>query len=321
LTERAASVRDRLAIRAEARQAEAHRATVREARGHVKGFEPARAVSANTAGRYSATVTRMKQQGQQPEHADCKSSFEFRRAALVHVTRANLKAGLRDIDRAKRTGDLAAANEAYCRVLAGVQTLSRYPPSTGNREQDMQRQSAYRGPRWPARSNSKRESARAAALPADWRDRMQCAACPSDRTALAVMAITGCRPAEVRGVKVQQDECSLKLTIPGAKVDETRGVNVREVTLDKAMLTQTQAGRDLKAWLGERSIRTVAYRGSCEALRDRTARAAKRAGLDNVTAYTYRHAMARDLRLEGASQSEISARLGHRAERSARDYG
>ncbi len=113
----------------------------------------------------------------------------------------------------------------------------------------------------------------------------------------------------------------MTLVIRGAKVDEVRGVKVREITINKVELAHSQAGRDLQAWLGERPVRTVAYSGSCEALRDRTARVATRAGLSHVTGYTYRHAEARDLRACGATGAEVTARLGHRAERSQRRYG
>ncbi len=201
--ERGPTLRERLDARTEARQLEAARALVREARGHVKGFDPVRAVSANTAGRYAAMVAYMRVNAEAPEAASCRSSFEFRRAALVHSTRADLKVGLRDWDRATRQGDARAAKDALARVHAGLETLRRYPPSSGDREQDMRRRSAYVGPQAPVRSNSKRASARASDLPADWRDRMQEAAASADRPALAAMALTGCRPVEVRGIKVQ----------------------------------------------------------------------------------------------------------------------
>lgn len=317
----ATSLREILMTRVAARQAEALLDTVREARRHIRGFDPARAVSANTAGRYAMTLAYMNAKNEGPEDAACKASFEFRRAALIHQTRSNIKSDLRDLDRAKRQGDAHAERQASIRVNASVETLRRYPPSTGKLEQDLQRRSAYCGPLLPERSNSKRSSVWAADLPADWKDRMQRAARTTDRPAFSAMALTGCRPIEVRGIKVQQDEHRLTLTIKGAKVDDTRGVAVREVTFDKTELTQTLAGRHLQAWLGDRRVRTVSYLGSCEALRDRVARTAERASLENVTSYSYRHAAARELRANGASRTEITARLGHRAERSQRNYG
>lgn len=319
--EPATPLRELLMARLADRQAAARHDTVREARGYIRGFDPTRAVSKDTAVRYASTLAYMNSKGESPEDAACKASFEFRRAALIHETRTNIKSDLRDLDRAKRQGDGHAERRAISRVQASVEILRRYPPSTGKLELDVQRRSAYCGPKLPEHSNSKRSSVWAIDLPADWKDRMQRAAGASDRPAFSAMALTGCRPVEVRGIKVRQDEHHLTLTIKGAKVDDTRGVAVREVTFDKAELAQTLAGRHLQAWLGERPVRTVSYRGSCEALRDRVARTAERAGLEDVTSYSYRHAAARELRANGASRAEITARLGHRAERSQRNYG
>lgn len=319
--EQAKTLRELLSARVADRQAEVLRDAVREARRHIKGFDPARAVSENTAGRYASALAYMISKDEGPEDAACKASFEFRRAALIHETRTNIKSDLRDLDRAKRQGDAHAESRAATRVQASVETLRRYPPSTGKLEQDVLRRSAYCGPLLPERSNSKRSSVLAVDLPTDWKDRMQRAARTSDRPALSTMALTGCRPVEVRGIKVRQDEDRLTITIKGAKVDDARGVAVREVTFDKTELAQTVAGRQLQAWLGKRSVRTVSYQGSCEALRDRVARTAERAGLEDVTSYSYRHAAARELRANGASHAELAVRLGHRAERSQRNYG
>jgi integrase len=321
LDERVAVLRDRLDARADSRAAEQLRGDVREARAHVRDWSADRAVSDDTASRYVRVVQQMRDANQRPEDAACKSTFEFRRAALVHETRASLKEALRGLDKAKRSGDLNSAADAYNRVRSGLETLRQYPPSTGSREDDLARSSAFHGPSRPPsdRSNSKRASF--ANLPDDWRDDVQCAANDYDRPALAVMSLTGCRPAEVRGLKVRQDADSLTLEIRGAKHDEDRGVKVRSISIEKSELSQSQAGRDLQEWIGNRECRTVTHRGSVSAFRERIARSADRAGYDDVTAYTYRHAEARELKNAEISKEEIANRLGHRSERSQSVYG
>ncbi|WP_353851331.1 site-specific integrase [Aquitalea sp.] len=183
------------------------------------------------------------------------------------------------------------------------------------------RSSAFHGPARAdaARSNGKRSSL--TDLPPDWRDAVQREARDSDRPAVAALALTGCRPTEVRGIRVRQDENSVTLTIRGAKVDRDRGIESRSIILDRADLDSSQAGRDLAAWLGNREQRTIAYPGSVEAFRERVSRAADRAGLEQVSSYTYRHAAARELKTAGASRVEIADRLGHRSERSQSVYG
>lgn len=321
LTERVTALRERLEARADARSAAQLQADVREARGFVRGFD-SRAVSDRTADRYGRVVARMRAAGERPEDAaGSKNTFEYRRAALVHVTRIEIKSALRDLDRAKRSKDLDRAAEAYNRVRAGLETLRRYPPTTGNREADRMRRSAYNGPARaaPDRSNGKRASL--SGLPDDWRDALQRAAPDRDRAAFAVMALTGARPAEVRGTKVRQHGDTVTLTIRGAKVDDARGIDVRTLTFTRDELAASQAGRDLSDWLGAREQRTVTHTGSVEAFRERVGRAADRASLPQVSAYTYRHSAARDMKNEGISREAIAERLGHRSERSQSVYG
>lgn len=321
LDERVATLRERLESRADVREAAGLRAGVREARDYVRGWSSEKAVSDTTAARYGRVVEQMREAGQQPEDARCKSTFEFRRAAVVHEARSEIKAGLRDLDKFKRAGDVDRAAAAYSRVRGGLETLRRYPPSTGNREQDLQRRSAFRGPAQsdPDRSNGKRGSLDG--LPDDWRDRVQSEVRQEDRAPLAVLALSGCRPAEVKGVKVRQDVDSISLEIQGAKFDEDRGIASRSLTFEKSDLAKSQAGRDLTAWLGGRQVRTISHGGTVEAFRERVSRAAARAGLDQVSAYSYRHAEARHLKNSGTDRGEIANRLGHRSDRSQSVYG
>ncbi|MFL9864161.1 site-specific integrase [Paraburkholderia fungorum] len=320
LGERVTALRERLEARADTRAAAQLRADVREARGFVRGFD-ARAVSDKTATRYDRVVAQMQEAGQRPEDAACKNTFEYRRAALVHVTRNEVKGALRDMDRYRRAGDVARAAAAYGRVRDGLETLRRYPPTTGSREKDLARRSAFAGPSRaePDESNGKRASL--SGLPADWREVVQREAPSQDRAAFAVLALTGSRPAEVRGVRVRQNGDTVTLTIRGAKVDDARGVDVRILGYARDELTGTQAGRDLLDWLGHREQRTVAHEGTVAAFRERVSRAADRAGLSQVSAYTYRHAAAREMKNEGASREEIAERLGHRSECSQSVYG
>jgi integrase len=158
-------------------------------------------------------------------------------------------------------------------------------------------------------------------LPAAWRDDVQREVSPPDRAATAAMALTGARPVEVKGIRVNQDADAVTLTIRGAKVDDSRGVESRTVTLEREELAGTQAGRDLLAWLGNREQRTVTHEGTVEAFAGRVSRAADRAGHSNASAYTYRHQAARDLKSSGMPREEIAERLGHRSDRSQSVYG
>jgi integrase len=318
--ERVQALRDRLHAMVDRRHAEILRHDVREGREHVRAWSD-RAVSADTRTRYAAALQHMATTGQRPEDATSKQAFYFRRAAVVHDARSTIKTALRDLDKFKRSGDVDRAADAYKALRSGLETLRRYPPSTGSREADLKRTSVYHGPRLadPARSTAKRESLNG--LPADWRNRVQAEASPRDRAHLAVMSLTGARPAELSGVKVRQEGGEITLTIRGAKVDgKDRGIPERQRSFDRADLERSQAGRDLLEWLGNREQRTLP-RIDANNFGARIARAADHAGLPEVTAYTFRHASARQMKLAGMPRPEIANRLGHQSERSQRAYG
>lgn len=320
LPERIAALGARLEARADTRAAAGLQVHVREARAHVRDWNPS-GVSSATSDRYAHVVSQMRAAGGRPEDAACKSTFEYKRAALVHQTRSELKTSLTELDRAKREGDVNRAADAYNRIQNGLETLRKYPPSTGSREQDLQRRSAYPGPVQAAadRSNGKRASL--VDLPDNWRDSLQAEVRDYDRPAVAAMALTGCRPAEVSGIKVRQRDENITFEIRGAKVDADRGVKSRTISIEKSELEQSQAGQDLQDWLGNRECRTVSHRGDVAAFRERVARAADRADLGQVSSYTFRHSEARELRNSGESREEIANRLGHRSERSQSTYG
>ena len=317
--DRVQAVRDRLEARADPLRSDQLRSHVREGRGLVRNWSPDRAVSSDTASRYAKTVEVMRINGERPEDAKSKASFEFRRAALVHETRASIKASLRDLDRHKRSGDLTRAAKAYAQLRDGLNVLRKYPPSTGNRELDLQRRSAYSGPPRPVESNCKRLSI--AGLLEGWKDDIQRSANTADRPALAAMSLTGARPAEIRGIKVRQSDDSVTFEIRGAKVDEDRGIKARAIAFSKDELSQSEAGRDLVAWLGNRDVRTITHGGDAAAFGERIARAADRAGYDDISSYSFRHAKARELKESGMEREEIAQRLGHRSDRSQSVYG
>jgi integrase len=318
--ERVTALRDRLEARADSRAAAELRTTVKSARDFVRGFD-SRDIAATTVTRYARTVEHMRKTGQRPEDAMCKNTFEFRRAALVHTTRSEVKLALRDLDKHRRSGDVTKAARAYSQVADGLATLRQYPPTTGSREADLKRTSAFHGPSHAEqeRSNGKRISLNG--LPAEWRDAVAQQTNERDRPALAALALTGCRPAEVRGIRVRQDDDYVTLTIQSAKVDKDRGIESRTIAMNRDSLSDTQAGRDLVGWLGNREQRTISYTGSVEAFCERIDRAADRAELRQVSAYTYRHAAARDLKATGVERSEIANRLGHRSNHSQSVYG
>jgi integrase len=254
--------------------------------------------------------------------AGTKQSFYTYRAALVHEARTELRTALRDRDVASRAHNTEQKLNAETRIKTHTETLTKYAPSSGDREQDMQRKSAYTGARTSERSNGKREALDS--RPPDWRDRVWKEVQPRDRDAVAVTALTGARPAEVeKGVSVHNTGDSLRITISGAKTNGVdRGQEQRTITISKAEAAKSSEGRHLLAAVKEGQTRTVKI-GDAANFSDRVRHASERAMPDEktVSPYDYRHGFSARIKDdERLTPSDRAAALGQQSERSQSAY-
>lgn len=185
--------------------------------------------------------------------------------------------------------------------LTKDQALPAYQPPTGI-------------PR--AGRNSKRKSLRG--LPPDWRDQLIENAKPDDQLPLLVMALCGCRPAELKkGVGVMSDPPLLAFIIHGAKIKDHAGYEQRAVAIDPHTLLFRN--HDLIQLLFATS-QTVAI-GDDQSFQKRVKRFAVRLGFKNVSCYSLRHQLAADAKATGTGKTELARVLGHQAERTQRYYG
>lgn len=294
-------------------------AAIRDARGHVRGWNPD-GVRKETRERYAEMLDRMDRSGQRPEAiAGTTRAYYSYRAALVHSARGELKEALTERDKAARTKDAAAQSRAESRIGTALAILERYPPGERDRESNLTRESLYHGPRQSARSTGKREALES--REPDWRDRLWQEIRIPDRDAVAVLALSGARPAELaKGIKVNRTEDSLRFTIRGAKVDDCtgRGQPERVISIPRKEAMATVEGRHL---LESVRVPCNVSIDNSNALTHRLGRAGERVGIVRVSPYDYRHAFASRLKEAGVGRTEIAAALGHRVERSQASYG
>lgn len=294
---------------------------VRDAREMVKGWKPT-TVSPDTRNRYAKLTNRMERTGKQPEQmAGTPAAFRSYRAAAVFKARSEIKAGLSDRDKTARAGDQAAKAQSEIRISAAMAILDRYPPGTGDPRKDMLTPSRYQGAAYSDRSTGKKNAL--ASRPADWRDRVWQEINPRDRDAVAVMALTGARPAELeKGIKVRSTPEGLTCRIQGAKLGDNRGQQERTITLTKAEAKKSAEGRHLMR-IREGTERTAQV-GSANALTQRLERAGVRAGIhgEKVSAYDYRHAFSSRMKADDRfTPADRATALGQQVERSAEAYG
>ncbi|WP_394234478.1 hypothetical protein [Pseudomonas anguilliseptica] len=172
----------------------------------------------------------------------------------------------------------------------------------------------------------KRQSKRASlcGLPADWRVLLLARLKPTDRLPAAVLILTGCRPAELRkGVRVRRVGASLEFTIQGAKVSDLTGAGQPERILlinAKAILGEEINELLLKKISLEGGEMVIQDNGQNRAFEKRLSRAAKRAGLSGISAYSLRHQFSADLKGE-AEPDQVSLALGQVSRRSRKRYG
>ncbi|MEW5792573.1 MAG: hypothetical protein ACOY5C_14655 [Pseudomonadota bacterium] len=316
---------------ARARPPEAERSKsfeeIKQAREFVRGWDPS-SVADRTRTQYHKAVARLGglAAARPEERAGTYRSFLYQRAALVFVARAQLKEALRERDRAARAKDQQAQSQAEKRIHEALAVLTRYPPSAGDRSANAGRENPFRKSDLGSRHrNGKRASLDH--LPRDWRERIWNEIPARDRDAVAVAALAGARPAELKkGVQVVREGQDLVIRIRGAKLDEKRGKGqaLREVRVDLRDVADSVEGRHLLGRVGGRG-KTVRIEGRPDAFTHRVRAASRRAMPEARTAtvspYTYRHAFAARLKAQQLDAQARAAALGHQQERSGWHYG
>lgn len=277
-------------------------------------------ISSKTASDYEKLYQRMSATNQLPEHAQSKSAYYLRRAALVYVSTLQAKAALKARDKA-----VHGSNE-WIAAIAEIERISsifeRYPPDPerkrhASNDPGLRWQDVSRGkPR--AESKSKRNGLDALIRRPGWQEALLEHISPIHRNALAVALVTGARPAEIEsGVDVQITEQGLLITIKGAKLNEHRGQPTRTLLVS----LETPAAKYLATVAADAAVTISTHP---KRFSDAVTQAGRRAFprmRGNISPYSLRHAVASELKASGIDSDGIAQVLGHRATRSQQAYG
>lgn len=164
-------------------------------------------------------------------------------------------------------------------------------------------------------------------LPDDWRDQLFAVATSIELPPVIILALTGCRPGELAtGVQVETQGDQLLLTILGSKVSENNGQPIRKILLDPAhpwvkLLKVCCAGQEavITVCFPEAKLNRLLTRLAKTAMARSPAFGS--AWDYRISAYSFRHQVAADLKALGAASSRIAEVLGHRSERTQTCYG
>ncbi len=143
------------------------------------------------------------------------------------------------------------------------------------------------------------------------------------KPAFAIMALTGCRPAELNGLEIHptEQEGVLRFRIEGKKVTELAGQPWRELTID---VWGTAYGQALMAQIGDEPGK-VEIKETSQAVTKAMTRAAQRARLvrldQTLPGYACRNAVASSLKAAGWPVTKVAAALGHSSDECQKFYG
>ncbi len=225
-----------------------------------------------------------------------KATYYARKAALIYVAAERMVAAIKAED--------------IVNVLRSARVLRRFFTYSNGPE------ALAAGSVCPITAKAKvgkRKSLRG--LPDDWRAQLVAAAPSSCREWILLLAVGGVRPEEIAmGIQVQPTDGGVHLTIRGAKTDRGHGQPERVVAVDGplALLLAEGGARTISA-TSANSVSVAAGRLGRKVFGER------RSNL--VSAYSFRHQFASDLKASGLDGVTISAILGHSVDDTKKHYG
>jgi hypothetical protein len=285
------------------------------------------------------------------KHAGTPRSFYAYRAALVREALDQGRAAMRQRD--KNKPESGGYTEAMVTIRRALNILTTYPPGgkldhlAQRREQQEMARLGLDDPPAPgvfataqaAKSESTGKPQGGKALAAnrlnkrhpEWRDELHQHLVGRGSiwaTWAAVASLTGCRPAEIPGMRISlEGDGRLRFLIHGAKVSDTKGQPLRRLILGEdsalhryvvAQVTAAGGRMDVSVPPAE-SERADALAAFEAALRRAGVRAFGKAA--GFSAYCFRHAIAADLKSDGTSREDLAVILGHAVTATASIYG
>ena len=258
---------------------------------------PERKVSQRTRERYLQTGAHHFCNHQSVIDTCKKATYYLRKAATTYYALEQLRYAI------------AHADEAL--LDTAVLTLGRFDTKLSG-------QSAINaGHKCPLKNTlprcSKRQSLRG--LPKNWRERLLAGVTGPIRQILLVLCAGGVRPEELAsGVLVTPHEDGVILEVRGAKVSQSNGQPLRIIFVSSQFATELANG-------GKRVVSGPSANAISQAV-GRQARKVFGRRTHNVSAYSFRHQFAADLKsASNISDDDISAIMGHSASDTKRHYG
>jgi integrase len=258
--------------------------------------EKVREVSDRTRQHYERTARLYFDNPDEALRTKSKATYYARKAALIFVAAARMIAAIKIDD--------------HLTVLKSARVLRKFFTYTDGPT------ALAAGSVCPINANAKvgkRKSLRG--LPLDWRVQMVNAASSTCREWVLLLAVAGVRPEEIaKGIKVEPIEGGVQLTIKGAKIDRGHGQPERIIAVNGslALLLAQGCSRTIEA-PSANAVSIAAGRLGRKVFGERRSHL--------VSAYSFRHQFASDLKASGLDGLTVSAILGHAVDDTKKQYG
>jgi integrase len=281
-------------------------------------------IAASTAADYDRVYGHMMRTHSTPDDATSRSAYYRRRAALLFVCSQQAREALRARDRAAFGSPERLDALSELKRLASI--FSRYPPDpekthstevTNHRTWSDIRSQLEAVGHHPT-SHSKRRGLGALVRRKGWQTELFAQVTDKYRAAVAVLLLTGVRPAELaQGVVVRVVADDLEISVPGAKLSTMRGQPLRTLLVK----CDSPYAKHLALLAGNSEITISAdAKRLCDTVR-KAGRCAFPRMHGTVSPYSLRHAVASALKAAGIDPDGIAQVLGHQATRSQQSYG
>jgi integrase len=242
------------------------------------------------------------------------ATLRKRARSVRYIAMTILKAGLKEVDTAQRSGDWNKVEQLITHPqFCACVTLAQMMP-------------ADYAEGWTAEKPRSSKKKSLTGLPPDWRELVAEAADGQFRNAVLVVLLTGCRPAELeKGVLIERIKGSLYATIQGAKVKHNAGQKQRKFRIaDHPITNMLMRVMDESDETRDKLLVEVKHGNSVTTNMRKTGKKLWPKKKQSITAYTARHAMAADCKVaiyDGADPDIVSQVLGHIVDKTASYYG
>lgn len=249
------------------------------------------------------------------DHKLKKTTYYKYKAAYQFGAALKIRSLFNEEDKIEKA-DRERAKKCRRNALALAEEINSLSPDYEKKHLELRTSANFPKPYTNKKIEGKRKDLKG--LPADWIDQVISELPIQHKNAALIMAVTGCRPFELKNGVILElvDEDLLRIKIKGAKYKKNKqGQKERVLTVASwtvPSLFNLAYEEPYEIWINRETYRKAVRR------------AIDKLGFDNISPYCFRHQFAADLKAElgeNWTHEDIAKALGHITDRCQQYYG